>query len=365
MSKLETQRTSVAVATTVESARPVPRMGLQRRSEPGGTFLGRAASERYARMAEDVLDGLTRPFKELPSKYLYDTHGAALYERICELPEYYPARCERSLLELRAGEIAQHLTAHELLELGPGNASKTRLLLDALARSGMLERYIPVDVSTSTVAAASEIAEHYPGLAVHAVVGDFESDLNHVPGARGPRLVALLGGTVGNLAPGSRRRLLRRIAALLGPRDRLLVGWSLVTDPQIARAAYDDQAGVTAAFNRNVLSVLNSEFDADFEPAAFEHVALFDPHRQWVEMRLRARHAHDVRLRRLGLHLQFRRGEEIRTEISARFTQQNVLDDFSAAGLSLTKWVTDRDERVALSLARRALIPLRSEEAPK
>jgi len=353
MSELEMEMTSAAVAVVIEPSRLEVRIDPDRGSDSGPGYLGRTARERYTRMSEDVLDGLTRPLKELPSKYLYDAYGATLYERICELPEYYPARRERSLLESSAARIAGHLAVQEVLELGPGNVGKTRLLLDALVGQGAVERYVPFDVSASTIAAAVGVAESYPGLAVGGVLGDFESDLDQVPRARGARLVVLLGGTLGNLAPGTRRRLLRRIAGLLGPEDRLLVGWSLVTDPEVARAAYGDCAGVTAAFNRNVLTVLNREFGADFDPEAFDHVALFDAHEQWVEMRLRARRAHRVRLPALGLELHFRSGEEIRTEISARFTQQTVADDLAAAGLSLTEWVPDPDQLVALSLAHR------------
>src|SRR5271166_4874399 len=218
-------------------------------------------------LAEVVLDGLTRPFKELPPKHFYDARGAELFDRICELPEYYPTRAERSILEQAAGELAALTNAAELVELGSGTAAKTRVLLDAMHRAGTLERYIPVDVTESMVRdCADELTSEYPGLQVHGVIGDFERHLDRVPPAAGPRIVAFLGGTIGNFPPGSRRRFLRQIARLLGPSDHLLMGTDLVKDPSVLEAAYDDAEGVTAEFNRNVLRVLNRELRADFDP---------------------------------------------------------------------------------------------------
>ncbi len=247
-----------------------------------------ASGERS--LADDVLDGLTSPFKELPPKHFYDSHGAALFERICELPEYYQTRTERSILVQRAEELAELTGANELVELGSGSASKTRLLLDALAAADTLERYVPLDVTESVVrASARELVREYPGLSVHGVIGDFERHLACVPPARGRRLVAFLGGTIGNFPPGSRRRMLRRIGRLLGADGHLLLGADLVKDPGTLRAAYHDAAGVTAEFNRNVLRVINRELDADFDPEDFDHVALYDEQHEWIEMRLRAR----------------------------------------------------------------------------
>jgi L-histidine Nalpha-methyltransferase len=305
-------------------------------------------------LADDVLDGLTKPFKELPPKHFYDARGAELFDRICELPEYYPTRAERAILEARADEIAAVTGAAELVELGSGSATKTRVLLDAMAAAGTLRRYVPFDVAESVVRDSAEaLVEEYPGLRVHGVIGDFERHLDRIPPpALGePRVVALLGGTIGNFPPGSRRRLLREIAALLGPDDRLLLGTDLVKDPQVLEAAYDDAAGVTAEFNRNVLRVLNRELDADFPLADFEHVAFFDRRNEWIEMRLRARRACTVRIETLGLHVELSDGEEIRTEISAKFTPERVREDFAAAGLRLAGWHTDAQERFALSLA--------------
>jgi L-histidine Nalpha-methyltransferase len=169
-------------------------------------------------LAEDVLDGLTRPFKELPPKHFYDAAGAELFDRICDLPEYYPTRAERAILAERSADIAALTGAAELVELGSGTAAKSRLLLSALARAGTLRRYVPVDVSDGMLrATGAALAREYPGLEVHGIVGDFERHLGHVPAAAGPRVVALLGGTIGNFTPGSRRRFLRRLGRLVGP----------------------------------------------------------------------------------------------------------------------------------------------------
>jgi L-histidine N-alpha-methyltransferase len=306
-------------------------------------------------LADDVLDGLTRPFKELPPKHFYDARGAELFDRICELPEYYPTRAERTILEQNAEELAELTGAAELVELGSGTASKTRVLLDALQRAGTLARYVPVDVTEQMVRdCAAQLTEEYPGLQVHGVIGDFERHLGEVPEAAGARIVAFLGGTIGNFPPGSRRRVLRQISSLLGPGDHLLLGTDLVKDPAVLQAAYDDSEGVTAEFNRNVLRVLNRELDADFEPEDFEHVALFDSEHEWIEMRLRARREHTTIVRELDLPVHFQEGEEMRTEISAKFTSERIEGDLAAAGLELVRLFTDPEELFALTLARRA-----------
>jgi L-histidine N-alpha-methyltransferase len=306
-------------------------------------------------LANDVLDGLTRPFKELPPKHFYDSRGSALFERICEQPEYYPTRTERSILESRAAEIVQATGAGELVELGSGAADKARILLDAMADAGTLQRYVPLDVSEVVVRdAAAQLVDEYPELRVHGVIGDFERHLDRVPGPIDgvPRIVALLGGTIGNFPPGTRRRLLRSVGSLLGPDDRLLLGTDLVKDPTVIEAAYDDAQGVTAEFNRNVLHVINRELGADFTPEQFDHVAFFDRRHEWIEMRLRSQRPHSVLIGDLGLRVDFAAGEELRTEISAKFTRTRVESDFLAAGLALDRWYTDQDERYALSLAR-------------
>jgi L-histidine N-alpha-methyltransferase len=304
-------------------------------------------------LANDVLDGLTRPFKELPPKHFYDARGSELFERICELPEYYPTRTERWLLESHAAELAAG--ARELVKLGSGSAEKARVLLGAMAAGETPLHYVPLDVSESAItAAAAALAGEFPGLTVHGVIGDFERHLHRVPEPRGRRLVALLGGTIGNFPPGSRRSLLRRIGRLLGPGDRLVLGTDLVKDPALLEAAYDDAQGVTAEFNRNVLHVINRELDADFKPEAFAHVAFFDRRHEWIEMRLRARRPCTVWVAKLDLRVEFAAGEELRTEISAKFTRRRVESDLAAAGLQLERWLPDRDERFALSVATRA-----------
>jgi L-histidine N-alpha-methyltransferase len=304
-------------------------------------------------LADDVLDGLTRPFKELPPKHFYDARGAALFDRICELPEYYPTRAERAILQESASELAELTGAAELVELGSGTAAKTRVLLDALHEAGTLRRYVPVDVTESMVRdCALTLTEEYPGLQVHGVIGDFERHLDQIPEAVGPRVVAFLGGTIGNFPPGSRRRFLRAIAALLGPEDHLLMGTDLVKDPDVLEAAYDDAQGVTAEFNRNVLRVLNRELDANFDPEDFEHVARFDPEHEWIEMRLRARREHTTHVGALDLPVRFAAGEELRTEISAKFTPERLQGDLAAAGLELVRWLTDPEGLFALTLSR-------------
>ena len=305
-------------------------------------------------LAEDVLDGLTRPFKELPPKWFYDAHGSELFDRICEQPEYYPTRTERWILGASAAEIAAVTGATELVELGSGAATKARLLLDALVPAG-LERYVPVDVSESVVHdSARALAGEYDGLAVHGIVADFERHLDRLPDPSGPRIVAFLGGTIGNFPPGSRRRFLRRVAARLGRDGHLLLGTDLVKDRDRLEAAYDDAAGVTAAFNRNVLRVVNRSLDADFDVDAFEHVAFFDTDHEWIEMRLRARARQRVRLEALDLTIDFAAREELRTEISAKFTRARVEADLAAAGLEVARWLTDPDDLFAVTLARPA-----------
>jgi L-histidine N-alpha-methyltransferase len=308
-------------------------------------------------LANDVLDGLTRPFKEIPPKHFYDARGSELFEQICELPEYYPTRTERDILLASAEEIVRSTGAGELVELGSGSAEKARILLEAMSNAGTLRRYVPVDVSESALeAAALELVDEFEELSVHGVIGDFERHLDRVPApaaSGGPRVVALLGGTIGNFPPGTRRRLLREIGRLLTPRDRLLLGTDLVKDPSVLEAAYDDSQGVTAEFNRNVLHVINRELDADFAPDGFEHIAFYDRQREWVEMRLRARRPCSVLVAGIGLRVEFAAGEELRTEISAKFTRRRIEADLAAAGLALDGWYSDPDGLFAVSLARR------------
>ncbi|MFN8130260.1 MAG: L-histidine N(alpha)-methyltransferase [Solirubrobacteraceae bacterium] len=311
--------------------------------------------EGHRALAEDALDGLTRPFKELPPKHFYDARGSELFEQICTLPEYYPTRTEMGILEAQGAAAAAASGAAELVELGSGATAKARILLDGMASGAGAARYVPFDVAEGCVrAAGDELVADYPGLQVHGVVGDFERHLPLIPGPGegGARLVAFLGGTIGNFAPGSRRRFLRSLAALLRPADALILGIDLVKDPAELEAAYDDGAGVTAEFNRNVLHVLNRELGADFVPAAFDHVAFFDREHEWIEMRLRAREACAVRLEAIDLGITFAAGEEVRTEISAKFTRARIEADLAAAGLAIDTWMTDPDRRFAVLVAK-------------
>ncbi|MFC9468440.1 L-histidine N(alpha)-methyltransferase [Streptomyces coelicoflavus] len=304
-----------------------------------------------AALRDDVLAGLTSTPKRLPPKWFYDARGSELFEAITALPEYYPTRAEREILVDRAGEIAAATGARTLVELGSGSSEKTRVLLDALTERTGLGAYVPVDVSESALTQAGEalVAER-PGLQVHALIADFTGGLT-LPGTPGPRLVAFLGGTVGNLLPGERAAFLSSVRALLSPGDALLLGTDLVKDEGVLVRAYDDAAGVTAEFNKNVLAVMNRELEADFEPAAFEHVALWNAEREWIEMRLRSRTAQTVKVQALDLAVDFADGEELRTEVSAKFRREGVRAELEAAGLDLTHWWTDGEGRFALSLS--------------
>ncbi|MEE1754546.1 L-histidine N(alpha)-methyltransferase [Streptomyces sp. SP18CS02] len=302
-----------------------------------------------ADLRADVLQGMTRTPKELPPKWFYDARGSELFEEITRLPEYYPTRAEREILIARAPEIAAATGARTLVELGSGSSEKTRHLIDALLPE--LAAYVPVDVSESALTGAAEaLAADLPDLQVHALVADFTRGLA-LPGTPGPRLVAFLGGTIGNLLPSERAAFLRSVRALLAPGDALLLGTDLVKDPATLVAAYDDAAGVTAAFNKNVLSVLARELGADADPADFDHVAVWDGDREWIEMRLRARHGLTVKIPELDLAVTFEAGEEMRTEVSAKFRQEGVRAELAVAGLELARWWTDEEGRFALSLA--------------
>ncbi|WP_267241887.1 L-histidine N(alpha)-methyltransferase [Streptomyces sp. PR69] len=301
-----------------------------------------------ADLRADVLHGLTGAPKTLPPKWFYDARGSELFEEITRLPEYYPTRAEREILTSRAPEIAAATQARTLVELGSGSSEKTRLLLDALTG---LHTYIPVDVSESALTGAGHalLAER-PGLHVHALIADFTRVLA-LPEAPGPRLVAFLGGTIGNLLPEERAVFLRSVRALMSPGDALLLGADLVKDERVLVRAYDDAAGVTAAFNKNVLAVLARELDADVDPDDFAHVALWDPANEWIEMRLRARSALTVKIRELDLAVPFEEGEELRTEVSAKFRREGLSAELAAAGLELTRWWTDAADRFSLSLS--------------
>ncbi|MEU9391068.1 L-histidine N(alpha)-methyltransferase [Streptomyces sp. NPDC048324] len=301
-----------------------------------------------AALRADVLHGLTGNPKTLPPKWFYDAHGSELFEQITELPEYYPTRAEREILIARAGEIAAATRARTLVELGSGSSDKTRHLLDALTE---LHTYVPVDVSESALTQAGQalVAER-PGLSVHALIADFTASLA-LPDTPGPRLVAFLGGTIGNLLPAERAVFLTSVRSLLFPGDALLLGTDLVKDERVLVEAYDDAAGVTAAFNKNVLTVVNRELHADFDPDAYDHVALWDTENEWIEMRLRSRAEQTVKIPALDLAVDFAEGEELRTEVSAKFRKEGVRAELAAVGLELAHWWTDEAGRFALSLS--------------
>ena len=302
-------------------------------------------------MVADVREGFARELKELKPKYFYDERGSELFDRITELPEYYPTRCERAILNRHAPEIVARTGGSVLVELGSGTASKTRALLYAMAGAGTLRRYVPFDVDPSVVERCAErLADLYPGLEVHGIVGDFERHLDALPDGDG-RLVALLGGTIGNLYPEQRADMLATLAEVLGPGDRLLLGTDLVKDRAVLEAAYNDRQGLTAEFNRNALRVLNAALCGNFRVDAFEHRAFFDPDRAWIEMRLRARGEQRVVLEGAGLEVAFADGEELRTEVSAKFTPELVAEELAAAGLGCERLFTDPAGYFGLALA--------------
>jgi L-histidine Nalpha-methyltransferase len=305
-------------------------------------------------MVRDIRAGLSAEPKELAPKYFYDERGSQLFELITELPEYYPTRAEREILAERSAEI---LTAagepSVLVELGSGSAAKTRHLLSAMRDAGCLETYVPLDISEEITHETAEcLVEEYPGLAIRGLVCDFEHDLERIPKVAAGRLIAFLGGTIGNLYPDGRRDFLTRLAALLGPDDHLLLGTDLIKDSARLEAAYDDTAGVTAEFNKNVLRVLNRELGADFDLGAFEHVARYDVEQARMDIGLRSLAEQTVHLEELEMDVSFAAGEELRTEISAKFTREALESIYAEAGLELAGWFTDSAADYALSLAR-------------
>ncbi|HSY14614.1 MAG TPA: L-histidine N(alpha)-methyltransferase [Jatrophihabitantaceae bacterium] len=307
-----------------------------------------------AGLRADALCGLTADPKWLPPKWFYDDRGSELFEQITVLPEYYPTRAEREILADRAAEIAVVSKAETLVELGAGSADKTQLLLDALRDSGSLHTFVPVDVSTGALrGAVASTAAGYPGLKIVAVAADFETHLGDVAQLTGAgrRLVAFLGGTIGNLLPEQRATFLQTLRSTLHPGDTVLLGTDLVKSPDVLVPAYDDAAGVTAEFNKNVLHVLNRELKADFDVDAFTHLAVWDAEHEWIEMRLRSSVDQLVRIELLGLEVTFARGEEMRTEISAKFRREGVAAEMAAAGFELGEWWTDSAGRFGLSLS--------------
>jgi len=313
-------------------------------------------ADTAATMRRDVRAGLSAQPKELAPKYFYDDRGSQLFERITELPEYYPTRAERAVLVERAAEIVATANApRTLVELGSGSAAKTRHLLSAMRDAGCLDTYVPVDISEEiTHDTAESLVREYPGLVVRGLVCDFEHHLERIPDGGGGRLVAFLGGTIGNLYPDDRRDFLARLAALMEPEDRLLLGTDLVKGRDRLEAAYDDADGVTAEFNKNVLRVLNRELGADFDLDAFEHVARYDEGEARMDIRLRSLVDQTIRLDELDLEVEFIAGEEMRTEISAKFTRERLEAVYDEVGLRMSGWFTDPAGDYALSLAQPA-----------
>jgi L-histidine N-alpha-methyltransferase len=334
--------------------------GRPRGADPTRLTLDRHVQEadRAVALARDVVAGLTAVPRSLPPKWFYDATGGMLFDEITRLPEYYPTRRERAILELHAGDIAAACPADTLVELGSGTSAKTRLLLDALRDEGSLRRFVPFDVDEETLTrAGSSLITAYPDLAVHAVVGDFERHLDRLP-TGGRRLVAFLGGTIGNLRPAAREEFLRAVRAQAAPDDALLLGTDLVKDPDRLVAAYDDGAGVTAAFNRNMLTVINRELGADFDVRGFAHIALWNAADSWIEMRLRAVRDQRVTIDSLALTVDFERGEDLLTEISAKLTPAVIDAELAASGWATAARWTDPDGDFAVTLAAPSSQPI-------
>lgn len=303
-------------------------------------------------MADEVRRGLTAPQKYLPCKYFYDARGSELFELITELPEYYQTRTELAMLESIADELASELRFGELVELGSGSAKKTRALLDAMQRAGSLARYIPFDVSEPSVReSASGLLDRYPTLSIYGVLGDFQNDLPHIPAAVDRRLVIFLGSTIGNLDGPERKAFLSEVRRLLRPEDRFLLGVDLVKDVATLEAAYNDAAGVTAEFNRNILRVVNNGLGADFKPDAYRHYAPYNVAEARIEMHLIPETPQVVHVRNLDLELPVAPDETIWTEISCKFTRQTTSAMLEGAGMRLSAWHIDPRQLFALALA--------------
>ncbi|WP_409435550.1 L-histidine N(alpha)-methyltransferase [Mycobacterium sp. SMC-14] len=310
-----------------------------------------AADAARTALRADVRQGLAQRPKSLPPKWFYDDVGSDLFDQITRLPEYYPTRAEAEILRAHSGEVAALSGADTLVELGSGTSEKTRMLLDALRDAGALRRFIPFDVDAGVLETAGEaIARDYPGVRVQGVCGDFEHHLAQIPDG-GRRLFVFLGSTIGNLTPGPRADFLAGLAAVMHDGDGLLLGTDLVKDTGRLVRAYDDAAGVTAAFNRNVLAVVNRELDADFDLDEFAHVARWNSAEQRIEMWLRARRAQHVVVKALDLAVDFAAGEEMLTEVSCKFRPEQVADELAAAGLRRRRWWTDAAGDFGLSLA--------------
>lgn len=334
------------------SSKPAGNTTAQSRKAPGLiSHMGPADLE--AQLRRDAREGLTSPQKSIPSKWFYDYTGSMLFDEITRLPEYYLTRSERQILRERAAAIVAETGSDTLVELGCGLSEKTRVLLDAFERKGNLKRFLPFDVDGEVLQmAAGELLERYPGLEVQGIVGDFERHLDAIE-VPGRSLVIFLGSTIGNLDGPQRKGMLSSLAASLKPGDFFLLGVDLVKDVEVIEAAYNDSAGVSAAFNKNILSVLNSRLGGNFDVDRFDHVAKFNPETEQMEMYLKAGVAQRVRLDLLNLDVCFEPGETIHTEISAKFRREGIESELEEAGLHPRRWWTDADGNFALSLSEK------------
>lgn len=312
-----------------------------------------AAAAGSGEEAAELSASLSSTPKRLPCRLFYDELGSQLFERICELPEYYLTRTEQALLARTAPEIAALTGASDLVELGSGSASKTRLLLDAYAALGTPLSYAAIDVSPSSLrAAAARLLARYAGLEVHAVVGTYETGLAALAGAARPRLVLFLGSTIGNLTPAETGRFLGKLRGCLAPGDWLLVGTDLEKDPAVIEAAYNDSQGVTAAFNLNILRHVNRRFRGDFALARFAHRAFYDRARRQIEMHLESLEDQRVGLAALDFEMRLARGETIETEISRKFDLAGFGAVLAECGLGVQAQWTDARDWFGLTLAR-------------
>ena len=304
-------------------------------------------------MLAEVAAGLSAPQKELSPKYFYDQRGSELFEEITRLPEYYPTRTERALLQGWMPELMAQLGTRTLIELGAGNAEKSRIILDAMRATGFAELYVPIDVSATFLSqTAATLRREYPGLTVEPAVADISVELNLPRRIPHPALFAFLGSTIGNFYPPAAIRLLSRVRAAMEPGDRFLLGVDLRKDIARVEAAYNDSRGVTAAFNRNMLLVLNHELGADFDPAAFEHRAFYDTVAHRIEMHLVSSRDQVVSVPGLD-PVAFAAGESIRTEISTKYDRESVAALFAAAGLEIEAWPRDPATPFGLVLGAR------------
>jgi len=309
-------------------------------------------ADLFENMKREIRLGLQSTPKSIPPKFFYDKTGSLLFEQITEQPEYYQTRTERKLLERIAPEIERKYDFHELLELGSGSSAKTRVLLDEMSSAGSLELYLPFDVSRTMIQrTADELIDEYPTMSLHGIIGDFTRHLRKIPPGQ-HRLIIFLGGTIGNLDPLAAKGFLSDLASTMSETDRLLLGTDLVKDISVLEAAYNDKAGITADFNRNVLHVINQQLDANFNPETFEHVSYFNAEKSQIEMWLRSTERAEVTVPTIDLEIDIAKGEEIHTEISRKFTRTSAGNLLAGAGLEMTDWFTDPDSLFGLSMSR-------------